>query len=273
MSNIKISDTAFITNAFRASNISLSMDIYANLWVTEKTRILAKGYLNEVAETEDYVHCLRNRFFYNKIDAFLSKHKKAVVINFGSGFSMYPYLFSNQHLYIEIDREDVIFYKKQQISTWVMEGRVPKRHVKYYSCDFGNQKALQNLQMQLQKHIQDLPVFILIEGVLYFLKEEYIQNLFKLCDAIMKENDLLGSVSFLPKELDNKIFMTLCTFCKNQMVDAENFNYSVISNAFYKDHLKCEMIVQSDYVLESDRHQIQVNPNTILNEQLYIFQK
>ena len=91
-SHIQIHETAFFTSSFRAFNEALSGDKYAKLWLNPKTDAWIQEYLTEVSSEETYTHCLRNRFFLETIKDLAASKQIEVLINFGSGFSMYPFL-------------------------------------------------------------------------------------------------------------------------------------------------------------------------------------
>jgi len=109
---IEIQETAFVTAAYRASNEALSKDNYSNYWNNPKTDEWIKNYVKKVSIEEPFVHCLRNRFFYETIKELLEKEEIEVLINFGCGFSMYPFLLDEKLINIEIDQKSLIAYKK-----------------------------------------------------------------------------------------------------------------------------------------------------------------
>ena len=54
--NIHVSDTAFVTCAFRRLNENLSKDSYAKLWYNEKAELILKDYLNNVSTEGIFKH-------------------------------------------------------------------------------------------------------------------------------------------------------------------------------------------------------------------------
>ncbi len=85
---------------------------------------------------EDYAHCLRNRYFYDTLEELISKENIEVLINFGCGFSMYPFLLDASLHYIEIDTTDVITHKKEKTEAWQKEGLLPDRDITLIVADF-----------------------------------------------------------------------------------------------------------------------------------------
>lgn len=108
--NIEIFETAFVTADFRAHDTSLSKDIYAHLWSTKRTKEYKNEYVNSVSKYEPLAHCLRNRFFLDKIKILHTKKDIEILINFGCGFSMYPFLLPKNLLHIEIDMPNSISF-------------------------------------------------------------------------------------------------------------------------------------------------------------------
>ena len=130
--NIQIHETAFVTSTFRSLNEDLSKDVYAKLWDNSRTDVLVEKYLDQVCSEEVSAHCLRNRFFLEEIEWL----QPEVLINFGSGFSMYPFLLSDDIIHIEIDKEEVVSYKEEKIKAFQKEGKLPERNIHFIGVDF-----------------------------------------------------------------------------------------------------------------------------------------
>ena len=75
--NIHVSDTAFVTCAFRRLNESLSQDYYAKLWYNDKAELILKDYLSKVSTEEVQTHCIRNRYFLEQLKRLITEHKNA----------------------------------------------------------------------------------------------------------------------------------------------------------------------------------------------------
>ncbi len=115
---IKIHETAFVIATFRASNEALSKDKYSIYWKNPKTDKWINNFLEKVSKDEPFTHCLRNRHFYETIRKLIASNEIEVLINFGCGFSMYPYLFDKELIHVEIDQKDVIHHKKMKLKDW-----------------------------------------------------------------------------------------------------------------------------------------------------------
>ncbi len=271
---IEIHETAFVTSAFRASNVALSKDCFAALWANEKTDAHAKEYVEEVSKYEPIAHCLRNRYFFETIQSLFKQKKIEVLINFGAGFSMYPFLLDQGLEHIEIDQDDVIAYKKERIFKWMQEGKLPERKIEYISTDFNESKEAE-LFIKVQKIKKGRSCFILIEGVLFFIDKEDTLRLFELFKKIQNTEDYIGSVSF-KKELEHTLgFQKMISFIEKNLVANQKFQYQTINDDFYnqlggyelidqKDHHSLGKIYGSDLIFKKD---------ILLNEQMYLLKK
>ena len=171
---IEIHETAFVTSTFRSLNKVLSKDVYAQLWNNPRTDALVEKYLNQVCVEEVSAHCLRNRFFLEEIE----RLKPDVVINFGCGFSMYPFLLDENIINIEIDKEEVINYKKSRIGEFIKAGKLPERTIHFVGVDF-SEDYVEKLLKTIKSIKKDKTSFVLIEGVLFFLSRKDTK---KICD-------------------------------------------------------------------------------------------
>ena len=115
--NIEIHETAFMTSTFRSMDESLSQDNFARFWQNAKTGKWVDKYLDQVSSEETYTHCLRNRYFLEVIRNLVQRQEIQVLINFGSGFSMYPFLLNEILIHIEIDKPEIVDFKRDKIKT------------------------------------------------------------------------------------------------------------------------------------------------------------
>jgi O-methyltransferase involved in polyketide biosynthesis len=267
---IKIHETAYVTSIYRARYESISKDIYANLWKNEKATSWIENYANAVSHEEDFTHSLRNRFFFEKIKEANQKHGIEVLINFGSGFSMYPYLLNEDMIHIEIDKPDIIAYKKDRIENFLNDYKLPNRNVHYISTDFST-----NYENELLSKIDDIKgnktSFILLEGVLFFLSRNETTRLFNLFSKIQKKNDMIGSVSYNDTIEDTIVFQKLIQYFKQQVVLNNQFEYQTLNDSFYQNLNDYSVIDHQDYystklTFAPEKELI----DDMLNENLYI---
>lgn len=273
-STIKIHETAFVTATYRASNEELSKDSYSSLWKNSKTDIWIENYLKKVSIEEPFVHCLRNRFFYDQINSLIEKEGIEVLINFGCGFSMYPFLFSEELINIEIDQTELIDYKKNQINKWIIEGKLPSRKIHYIAKDFNLEKD--ELENEIKSITQDKPSFILLEGVIFFLTEKSTKELIELFSRIQSSGSFFGSVSFNDGIVGTESFKRLIKFYESEVSLNSSFEYLTLPTSFYQTLKDYELIQHEDYVslsTEYTENEKIENGDLILNENMYLLKR
>ena len=272
--NIGVHETAFVTSAFRASDEKLSQDIFARLWQNPKTDRWIIDYLKEVSSEEPFTHCLRNRFFLTHLNELLEKEAITVLINFGSGFSMYPFLLNEKLTHIEIDKPKIITYKKQHIEQWQSEGVLPKRNIHFIGVDFSTDYK-DDLLTRLNAIKGNQACFILIEGVLFFLNREETHGLFNLFDEIQKPGDYIGSASFQEKIKETQAFKNLLRFFNVKVSKISKDDYQTLDDQFYTTIPNYRLMDQQDYFSLSKKyaHKIAEEKTMILNENFYLLKK
>jgi O-methyltransferase involved in polyketide biosynthesis len=272
--NIEVHETAFVTSTFRSFNEDLSKDYYAKLWSNPKTEKWIHDYLKKVSSEETFTHCLRNRYFLDQIKYSVKHHNVKVLINFGCGFSMYPFLLGEEVINIEIDKPEIIEYKKAKIEKWQSEGILPNLNIHFIGVDFGENYE-QNLRLQIEAIKGRQKCFILLEGVLFFLDMEQTDNLFQFFNSIQNSGDFIGSASFQESLKDTLAFKKLMTFFGKKVLKTNESDYQTIENAFYQNQKGYLLIDHQDYfsVSKTYKHKIQLERDLILNENFYIIKK
>jgi O-methyltransferase involved in polyketide biosynthesis len=272
--NIKIHETAFVTSTFRAFDEDLSQDNFAKLWQNSKTEQWIKEYLDQVSSEETYTHCLRNRYFLDKIKDLVQNQEIEVLINFGSGFSMYPFLINEKLINIEIDKPEIVDYKKDKIKNWQKENILPKRNIHFIGVDF-SENYKEDLLSKINSIKGNKPCFILVEGVLFFLDREETDNLFDFFNIIQKSEDYIGSASFQETIKETIAFKNLLGFF-NQKVSKTNENdYQTIEDEYYSSKKDYKLIDHQDYFSLSKKYGNKTNQlkELILNENFYFLKK
>lgn len=270
--NIRIHETAFITSTFRSLNEDLSKDYYAKLWCNKKTNKWVDDYLKNVSSEEVYTHCLRNRYFLDKITKLVDENEVEVLINFGCGFSMYPFLLNKSLIHIEIDKPEIIEYKKSKTDLWQKTSILPKRNIYFIGVDFSdNYEEKLISEIKLIKNTKKC--FILIEGVLFFLNIKQTNRLFSLFEAIQYQGDFIGSASFQKLLEESLVFKKLLTFINEKMFKVKD--YLTIPDKFYKSKQGYNLIDHQDYFSLSEKYsnQIHLENELILNENFYLLKK
>lgn len=271
---ITIHGTAFVTSLFRAGNAELSKDRYAHLWANSTVEDHANSYSAAVSKYEPYAHCLRNRYFYDKMVELIEKESVEVLINFGCGFSMYPFILDKDILFIEVDKEDVIAFKKDQISNWQKQGLLLPKNIHYLAADF-NQTDHTSLLEVVQKLTGNKKSLILLEGVLFFLAAQDTYRLFNLFHALQKKGDYVGSVSFTPLLEKEAVFAKLINFVESNLEKNQQFQYQTVPDEFYQNLDGYELLEHRDtFSLSRQYRPAKVLPEPeVLNEHMYLLKK
>ncbi|NNK10354.1 MAG: adenosine deaminase [Flavobacteriaceae bacterium] len=250
------------------------MDPFAKLWATQATNEHAERYSRAVSSYEALAHRLRNRFFYDTFKNLIKENKIEVMMNFGCGFSMYPFTLDPAVLFVEIDTEDVIHFKQQKTNSWQDKGVLPKRNVKFVSADF-NSQSLDELYKRLLPLCEGKKTFILIEGVLFFLGRDDTTRLFHLFSRLQKKNDFVGSVSFQPSLEKQRVFSRLIDFVEVNLEKNQQFNYQTVADEFYTSAEGYRLTEHQDTISLAARYSpdITLAEEEILNEHMYLLQK
>ena len=244
--HIQIHETAFFTSSFRAFNEALSGDKYAKLWLNPKTDAWIQEYLTEVSSEETYTHCLRNRFFLETIKDLAASKQIEVLINFGSGFSMYPFLLDESLIHIEIDKPEIVNYKASKIEEWQNEKKLPKRDLHFVGVDFSEDYKTKLLE-QIQQIKGGKPCFILIEGVLFFLDKAETDGLFSFFNLIQTDGDYVGSASFQDDLKSSTAFKRLLRFLNKKVSKTSESDYLTLQDSYYKSLPNYNLIDHQDY--------------------------
>ena len=272
---MEVHETAFVTSAFRAMHAALSRDEFAHLWLNDKVQYWADTYLSMVTREESAAHSMRNRYFLDSIHRLFKAGKIEYLINFGCGFSMYPYLLPDGLKHIEIDKPEVIRHKDQKTLLWEEQGILPARDIVRIPCDFSEdyENELFDKIINIKKNS---PCFILLEGVLFFLTREEMLRLFQLFNTLQEKGDSIGSVSFRAEDTENKAFSLLLEFMKKENPHGtEEVRYQTVEDHFYKALPGYDLVDHQDYfsLSKNYQHQPTTTEDMIINEQFYQLQK
>lgn len=271
---LSIPETAFVTSQFRASDVALSMDSFADLWGSPKTASHACKYVEAVSQYEPLAHCLRNRYFYENLASGFRNGDIELLINFGCGFSMYPFLLHKGLAHIEIDMPHIIDFKKEQVGLWQAKGILPPRVISYIAADFIS-GDLDWLVSALLGKLNGRNSFILIEGVLFFLSKKDTARLFRVFQDIQVPGGMVGSVSFTPELEKAEVFQKLITFAERNLEKNENFEYQTLENSFYEQLDGYQLTDHQDTISLAGLYapEIAVEREEVLNEHMYILKK
>ncbi|WP_103071942.1 class I SAM-dependent methyltransferase [Aquimarina sediminis] len=271
---MQIHETAFITSMYRSYHEDISKDLYAKLWNNPKTNSLIPSILKNVSKDEAILHSLRNRFFYERVKSFFDKNDGGTFINFGSGFSMYQFQINKNVTTIEIDKKDIINYKKEKIDKWITQGKLPFRKILYTSIDFNILTEREIIKILLPL-LQNKPTFILIEGVLFFLNRDTTNKLFRIFRRIQSPGDLVGSVSYLPEIETTEVYQRLLRYFNANNDVGDSFNHQTIPTSYYQN---TEGYLLKEHIDEFQLSQIYTSnsaitsKSSILNENMYLLE-
>lgn len=272
--NIEIHETAFMTSMFRSSDEVLSGDSFAHLWDNDKTRTWVERHTSEVSLWEPKLHCLRNRFILDQIKTLYDQKKLEVVVNFGSGFSMYPFCAPESIQHVEIDKKEIIDYKAKVIDNWMTEGALPRRDVEFIVADF-TKKDQDSLMERLKRQCDGRKSLFVIEGVFFFLSKQATKALFHLFDVVQSDGHLI-SVSYLPSIYETQAFKNLQDFFERRLGMGKEFEYQLIDDHFYKSQKNYDLIDHTEAFQLIKRYlpdSVLPDENDILNEHIYLLKK
>lgn len=272
---MQIHETAFVISTYRSYYEDISKDIYAKLWNNPKTEALIPSILETISKDEAILHSIRNRFFYETLKLFFIKNSGGTLINFGAGFSMYQFLMEDNVTTIEIDKQDIIDYKKEKIDSWIRQGKLPYRKIQYSVIDF-NQRTEKEIIETLRPLIKNKPIFILLEGVLFFLNQNTTNKLFNIFRELQNEGDLIGCVSYLPEVENTEVYKRLLNYFDSNNDTNEPFAHQTIPASYYKN---LEGYLLKEHIDEFQLSKIYIkdsaikNKTQILNENMYILER
>lgn len=272
---MQIHETAFVVSTYRSHHEDVSKDTYAKLWNNPSTNKLIPEILENVSRHEAILHSLRNRFFHESMKSFFENNRGGTLINFGSGFSMYQFLMNDNVSTIEIDKKDIIEYKKEKIDQWIQEGKLPDRDIVYISIDF-NTLSEEKIVQSLKPYIKKEPIFILLEGVLFFLNQQTTKKLFKVFKNIQRPGDIVGSVSYLPEIESTEVYKRLLNYFDSHNDTNDYFSHQTISNSYYKniDGYSLKEHVDEYNLAKTYASGFGINDkNQILNEHMYLLER
>jgi O-methyltransferase involved in polyketide biosynthesis len=244
------------------------------LWKNTKTEKWVEEYLTKVSSEETFTHCLRNRYFLDKIKENVIKNGIEVLINFGAGFSMYPFLLDPKIIHIEIDKPEIVGHKKFKIDQWQYEDLLPKRNLHFIGVDFGKEYK-EGLLATINSLKGKKKCFILIEGVLFFLDREETDSLFQLFNLLQDTGDIIGSASFQDNLKQTLAFKRLLDFFGEKVSKTKASDYQTIQDTYYREISGYSLVDHQDYFsLSKDyNHKIIQDKELILNENFYLLQK
>ena len=221
-----ISETAFLVNESRARNTGLSRDRYAHLWVSDATRKLWQDFSREVYPLDDIELSVRNRFFLERLEAELEKDPTTVFINFGAGFTSYPFLTERPCECIEVDFEHVCDFKQRKITEWQSKGILPARDVEFIAADLGDGVDVERLRNVLSRRLCDKRSVAAFEGITYYLGMGTLLSLFAMLRTLQRTGSIITLDFWTPDDANRPMHARLKRFF-NERFGYEETRYNI----------------------------------------------
>jgi len=204
-----VSGTAFVVNYSRSKMVNISKDIYATLWVTPDSISLWDDLARNVYPNDDLNLSLRNRFYLEHLKKFVGENKNPVFIGIASGFSNYPFLVEGNCRFMEFDLPHIMELKKNEVTQWMKEKKLPERRIEYVSTDLNDEKQRMEMKEILKETICENPSFVTMEGVTYYLKREALNDVFRILGEIQKEGSITAFDYWKPDAMEYPVMVKL----------------------------------------------------------------
>ncbi|GEM_PF-995275 len=208
----EISDTAFVVNYSRSRRVDISSDIYAKLWVTQDAIDIWNSFSKEVYHHDDLNISIRNRFYLSHLEKFGNQYPQGSCLNLGAGFTNYPFLLEPGLRFFECDLPPVISYKKQAVSQWISQGKIPNRDVHYFPIDLNDNQDLLKIKELLAHECKGGPSIVILEGVTYYLDISILNKIFALLYETQEEGSLIIFDYWKPDTMAYPVMIRLKTF-------------------------------------------------------------
>jgi len=236
-----ISESAFLVNESRARNIELSQDHYAHLWVSNATRTLWEDFSREVYPHDAIELGARNRFFLEHLRASVASGRINTFINFGAGFTSYPFLLDEPCRFIEIDFRHVVEYKQKKIARWQRMGLLPEREIFFLSADLNEESDIEDIWKNLVSLTGDSPSLAQMEGITYYLNNHALNHLFKVLSEIQASDSILAFDFWTPDVADHPVTTRFKKFFAERFGHQET-EYNLFDHNFIKTIRSYEVI-------------------------------
>lgn len=269
-----VHDTAFMIAYYRAQHENVSRDPYAKLWLRPNLHEFTDEFAEKVSVHDELLHCLRNRFFHDALQKLAAQHEKLLLLNFGAGFSMYPFSLPDHVVSIDVDFEEIMSYKKAKTLEFNSNGLLPKRSIDFMSIDITSEIEQQRLVDAVAPYA-DYKKVILIEGVFFFLTNTQIETVLNLSKRLLSTGDSLMCVSFDTSLKQTQVFQRLKSYF-TQVLKSDHNPYTVLPHAFYEQIDGFKYISKSSEMALGKKLGVIANnlaEETILNEYFYLLQR
>jgi O-methyltransferase involved in polyketide biosynthesis len=204
-----VSGTAFVVNYSRSKRVNISKDIYADLWVTHEAKSLWNNLAINVYPNDDLNISLRNRFYLEHLKKFIDENTDPVFVGIAAGFDNYPFLVGDNCTFIELDLPNIIKFKKNSVTRWMKEKKLPSRNITYLPIDLNQQEQRLILKEKLSQLIAGRPSFVMMEGVTYYLKIDVLTDIFRILKEVQCKDSITIFDYWKPDALKYPVMMKL----------------------------------------------------------------
>lgn len=241
-----LSETAFLVNWARSSDSELSRDRWAHLWVTEEARRYGEDFVARVSPWEQKLDCLRNRYFTENLLAFEKQHRRFVFLNIAAGFTSYPYVIDAKQPAIEIDLPHVIEYKQQKMKEFVQKGKLPIRDINFFSLDLNAHDTSRQLEKIIQRFSDKGPFFVLLEGILYYLRKDVVDALFDLMGMVLPSGSRMGVIAWSRKVKNAKAMKVMVEYFQRTLGLSPQ-EYTWLDHNYFEKLVGFQLVEHANY--------------------------
>jgi O-methyltransferase involved in polyketide biosynthesis len=246
-----ISASAFLVNESRARRRGMSLDRYAEQWVLpEQREQIAKlwdDFSAQVYPFDDVVLSMRNRFFLDRLQAFVNIHAEPALVNLGAGFTSYPFLLDRSIRVLEADLPHVTAYKKLRISSLKEAGLLPVRTIEFCDVNLTYPDELVRFERAVRATLEGRPSFILMEGLTYYLDPTLLNKLFEVFSKYQSVGSLVALDYWEPELAEQPVFVRLRQFFERQLGHAP-CDYNLFDERYVRTRPGYEAAELSDVI-------------------------
>lgn len=228
-----ISDTAFLVCESRIRRLDVSQDPYAERWIPaerrDAVRELWEDFSGEVYPYDDLELAIRNRFFLERLQRFVTANRGAVFFNVGAGFTSYPLLLKDYVGSVELDFPHMVRFKQRRFRELCAAGAAPRRRVRFVAADIAGPEGQNTLRRCLANVPPGTPTFILLEGISYYLNFTVLRSLFELFREYQPAGSQVAFDFWRPDLVHHPVFLRLQKFF------SERFGYRAQDYCLFGD--------------------------------------
>jgi len=229
-----VSGTAFVVNYSRAKKVRISKDTYADRWVTPESIVLWDDLATSVYPHDDLTLSLRNRFYLERLKDFIDENENPVCLGIASGFSNYPFLVEGKCSFVEYDLPNIMEFKRDRVTQWMKEGKLPERKIAYFSIDLNDEKQRTQMKETMRQAICNDPSFVIMEGITYYLKREALTDIFKILREVQRKGSIVAFDYWKPDSMEYPVMVKLGRYLEKRM-GFEEQDWNLIDELYIKE--------------------------------------